>query len=354
MGFARPSLRDLIARIKGDISSRTQGSAYIKRSFERVLADGLAGLANGLHMHFEWLLRQQVPTTSDLPRLVDWGDWLKVPQKGASFAAGMAMFTNSTPTIGPDLGTVMQTSDGILFQTTAVVAVDSGGVLRVPIIAVSPGSSGNLDDGTPLTLLQPFTGLNSNGQVGVGDGIGTTGGSDVEGTEDYRPRILDNLRLPPAGGGVGDYVAWALEVPGVTRAWEFGNLTGSGTVSLAFVMDGRSNIIPTALDIANVQGHIDSVRPLDMRACYVLAPIPLSCDVTLSVTPDTAAVRAAVTQEIKLLFLRSATVSKALPISKLEEAISTSIGEEDHDVIAAGPLDPGPFGLLILGNINFV
>jgi uncharacterized phage protein gp47/JayE len=357
MGFARPSLRDLVTRAIADISARTQGSAFIKRSVERVLASVQAGIANGLHGHFEWLQRQALPTTADIGSLLGWGVWLKVPRKSVVQAAGTADFAGTVGTPFP-VGTQMQSADGIVFATTLAATVDVGGNVSPPIAAILAGASGNLDQGAGLQLVSPIAGINSNGVVGVG---GTTGGQDIEDTEDYRPRILDNLRLPPAGGGTGDYVAWAREVSGVTRAWEYGNLMGYGTVSLSFVMDDRAtddfstivNIIPTQADVDAVQDHIDAVRPLDMRAVYVRAPVLVGVSVTVSIKPFNDDVKNNIRLELKYLFLRESDLGEAMSQSKVDEAISTAVGEEDHKITTISSLDPGPWGLLTLGSIGF-
>lgn len=349
MGFPRPSLGELVTRAIADISGRTQGSAFIKRSAERVIAAVQAALANGVHGHLEWNVRQALPTTADIEALLGWGTWLKVPRKGVVKAVGTVLFDESTSGTLIPVFRQLQTPDGVLFETTANATVTGDGIWTAPIQAVVPGSAGNFEADTPVSLVSPIAGSNSIGKIV----LRTSGGEDIEAVEDYRPRVIDGLRQPPAGGGPGDYEAWALEVPGVTRAYEFGNLMGYGTVSLAFVMDNRLEIIPTAADIAEVQAHIDSKRPLDMRALYVQPPIKVPVHINLSVTPNTQAVRDAVLAELKFLFLREPTVSKAMSRSKVDEAISTAAGEDDHNITAISSLNPGLFGLLTLGTVTF-
>ena len=51
---------------------------------------------------------------------------------------------------------------------------------------------------------------------------------------------------PPVApwGDNDDYVAWATEVPGVTRAWCSPNGMGAGTVVVRFVRDDDDDPIP--------------------------------------------------------------------------------------------------------------
>ena len=75
------------------------------------------------------------------------------------------------------------------------------------------------------------------------------------------------LRYPPFGGNQFDYVRWAREVSGVTRAWCFPTWKGGGTVGVTFVMDNRSNIFPQPADVERVAdyiaGHTDPIYELD-------------------------------------------------------------------------------------------
>lgn len=349
MGFPRPTLRELVATAVGDISSRTRGSAYIKKSAERVLASVQAALANGLHGHFEWLQRQALPTTADIEGLIAWGVWLKIPRKGPTKAIGQAVFYGCVPGTNPPIGTQLQTVDGIVFETTTMYSATAEGTWLVWIKAVSAGSASNLIVDTPLALVSPYSGMSSNGFVRYQ----TTGGTDTEYIEDYRARILDGLRLPPAGGGPGDYEKWALEIPGVTRAWEIGNQMGFGTVSVAFVMDDRASPIPLAADVVAVQANIDAKRPLDMRAVYVQAPIPAYYYLTVRISPNTDAVRAAITKELRYLFARETALATPLSVSKVDEAISTATGEDTHVILSQSSLDPGPWGILVFGGVSF-
>ena len=79
------------------------------------------------------------------------------------------------------------------------------------------------------------------------------GGTDEETDEELRARVLRRIRQPPMGGDAYDYVAWALAVPGVTRAWCSPLEMGIGTVTVRFMMDdlrADNDGFPIADDIA--------------------------------------------------------------------------------------------------------
>jgi uncharacterized phage protein gp47/JayE len=346
--YTRPSLATLIARVIGDISSKTQGSAYIKIAVERFLAKAVAGVAHGLHGHLDWVRRQFLPTTADLEGLLGWGAMLEVERKVAQKSSGPAAFTGTNATVLPTLRQV-QGPGGVLYTVTVGGTVSAGSV-AVTLTANDAGAAGDLEPGAVVSLVQPLAGIDTDGVV-IGDGL--RGGFDIEDPEDYRPRVVEELRNPQAGGGPGDYVKWAKEVAGVTRAWEFPHRMGIGTISLAFVMDARADIIPLPADVAEVQAYIDSKRPLDMRAAYVQAPVAKPVNLTVALTPNTVDVQAAVLDELGDVLRLEPELEGAIAQSVVDEAISTAQGETSHGITAITSLSAGTWEILTLGTVTF-
>ncbi|MCD3114262.1 phage baseplate protein, partial [Salmonella enterica subsp. enterica serovar Enteritidis] len=46
-----------------------------------------------------------------------------------------------------------------------------------------------------------------------------TGGADTEEPETWRARVMERYYWIPQGGADPDYVIWAKEIAGITRAW---------------------------------------------------------------------------------------------------------------------------------------
>jgi uncharacterized phage protein gp47/JayE len=166
---------------------------------------------------------------------------------------------------------------------------------------------------------------------------GLTQGADAESDDALRLRLLARIRQPPMGGSASDYVAWALQVPGVTRAWVYPLENGVGTVTVRFVRDNDVDFIPDAGAVTAVQEYIDARRPVTAQVT-VLAPTAAPLDLTIALTPDTAAVRAAVTGELQDLLRRDAKPGGTILISRIREAISVSAGETNH-VLSAPTAD---------------
>ena len=110
------------------------------------------------------------------------------------------------------------------------------------------------------------------------------------------------------------------------------NVTGAAA-SGAF-SGGADKGIPTADQVAQVAAYIGARRPVTADVT-VAAPSPVPLDLTIdTLTPDTAAVRAAIEAEIADLVVREAKPGGAIPISQITEAISSAEGETDHQLTA--------------------
>lgn len=325
MTFERPTLPTLINRAITDIETRLAGAdARLRRSFENVIARVAAGAAHGLHGHLFFLSRQIFPDTAESKFLRRWAGIFNVPPKDPSKAQGIINLTGIDTTV-LSAGAVWVRTDGVEFSTDADATI-SGTSATVAVTAVETGSDGNTDASTQLSIVTPVSGIDSTATV---DGNALTAGTDAELDAALLVRLLLRIRTPPTGGGPGDYVQFALAVTGVTRAWEFPAELGLGTVSVRFVVDGEVDIIPSPAKVTAVQTEIDLKAPVT-AVITVVAPTKKVFAPDITITPDTAAVRAAVTTELEALLLRAVVPGFTLLLSQINEAISLAAGETDH------------------------
>jgi uncharacterized phage protein gp47/JayE len=179
------------------------------------------------------------------------------------------------------------------------------------------------------------------------------GGLDVETDPQLLNRLLKRIRQPPHGGAASDYELWALEVPGVTRAWVFPIQMGAGTVTVLFVCDGETDIIPVPAKVAEVQGYIDARRPVTAEV-FVAAPVADPLNMAVKLSPNTAAVQAAVRAEVADLITRDSTPGSPILISRLREAVSIAAGESDNAITSPTADVTHAVGhMAISGNITF-
>lgn len=327
MAWFRPTLDTLIKRNQADVESSIPGTdAKVRRSNLNVIAKIISACAHGLYGYIAYKARQIFPDTSDTENLDRHASmWLKVPRKPASYAIGPALLIGSNDVI-IEAGTVLMRADGLEYETDADVTI-SGGQAIADVTALTAGQTGNAVAGTALSLASPIAGINSAATVHTN---GITGGSDQEENPALSSRVLKRIQNPPHGGAKHDYELWALEVPGVTRAWVYPAEMGAGTVTVRFVRDDDASLIPDAGEVATVQDYIDERRTVTAKGCYVVAPIAAPIDYTIQLTPDTAAVRAAVIAELDDLLKREAVPGGTILLSHQREAISISAGETNY------------------------
>lgn len=350
MPFARPTLTEVIERILADLSSRVVGvdGAVLRRSVLGVLGRGLAGSSHELHGHLEWIARQVIPDTADAEYLERWANIWLVRRRAAEFAIGQVTFTGNNGSIVPQ-GTVVRRQDGARFQTTAEASI-AAGTATISAQALEAGAAGNALAGTALALLQPISGVQTNAVVAAG---GMTNGSDTEDDDALRARLLDRIQSPPQGGAANDYIAWALAVPGVTRAWVYPMEVGAGTVTVRFVRDDDASIIPDAAEITAVYDYIEERRPVTAEL-FVLAPTAVPLNLLIQINPNTAAVQAAITAELGDLIRREAEPGGTILISHLREAVSTAAGEFDSIIVTpAANVDHATGEIAVLGELTF-
>jgi uncharacterized phage protein gp47/JayE len=352
--FSRPTLPQIRQRILNDLKSGMDGvDAFLRRSFLYVYGVSLSGLVHGMYGYLDWIARQHFVDTAEDEQLDRHATfWLKTGRKAATKATGNAIFTGENG-MAINIGTRLQSASGIEYVTTQAGIIASG-TLMLTIEAVEPGTGGNLDAGASLICVSPIAGVQAIATAGT-----ISSGNDTESNEDLRERVLARVQQPPHGGADFDYVAWAKEVSGVTRAWA--KFNGPGKVILRFMMDDTySDGIPEAGDVAMVQAYIDPLRPLCVKAFQVVAPMasPLNFTILLKDengdTVSDLVVQANVAAELADLIRREAEPGKTLLFSKIREAISTAIGEYDHHITA--PTDDVPYAagqIAVMGVITW-
>lgn len=324
MPFSRPTLQELVNRTLADAQTRLGADELIRREDLQVLTRVLAGASHGLHGFIDWLSQQVIFDTAEAEFLERWASIWGINRKAAAAAVGDVTLTGTSGTLVP-AGTVLVRADGAEYETDADVTL-AGGTATAAVTALVAGQDGNATAASALTIATPITGVNSAVVVTV---AALTGAADIESDDDLRARLLARIQSPPHGGAQHDYVAWALEVPGVTRAWVYPAELGLGTVTVRFVRDDDASPIPDAGEVAAVQAYIDALRPVT-AVVTVAAPVAVPLNFTIDLVPDTAAIRAAIEVELRDLLRREAAPGVTILLSHIREAISLATGETDH------------------------
>ncbi len=312
MSFERPTLAEIIRRVQADAESRI-GKKVMRWSLASVMTRVIAGVSHGLHGYIAFVLRQCFTSTAEGNYLERRASEYGIYRLQASKAVGTVTFTGTG--VVP-AGTQLQNERGAVYVTT-----DESKDGAAPLEAADAGASGNSEAGMQLTLVSPVVGVMSSAVAGE-----LTGGADAEGDESLRERLLARQKNPPKAGTKADYVAWARQVPGVTRAWCYPQELGMGHVTVRFMTDGMtSNGIPNETMIRRVKDEIEANMPVTAML-HVVAPIPKPLNLTLDILPETEAIKAKIESAIESVVLAEATPGGSILLTSLDRAIS-GVGE---------------------------
>ncbi|MEL6431760.1 MAG: baseplate J/gp47 family protein [Planctomycetota bacterium] len=349
MTFRRPTLASLTALAEAELRNRLGAGPFLRRSVFAVLARVMAGLAHSANGFLEYAVRQILPDQADAEFLERHGSLRGVTRKPATFATGAAALTGNTDAAVPE-GTVLQRADGARYITRAPATIPGPEGVLVDIEAEAPGAAANAPSGTAVTLSSPVAGVAAEGTLSL-----VEGGQDAETDDELRARVLEVWRQQPHAGTEADYVRWALEVPGVTRAYAYGRTPTVGQVAVYVVADGAADGPAPSLALREeVQTYIDERRPVAARVS-VLAPAVTPLAFSIEVSPSTATVRARVEQALADFLEAEARPGGILQASRIREAISATVGEESHRIVApAGDIAIAPGELVVLGAVSWL
>ena len=126
-----------------------------------------------------------------------------------------------TGTIGATIppNTLFKSNDdsqnpGKIFTTNEAVSL-AGNPQIIALRSLEGGINNRMREGDQLTSTSPLLNIHDVVTVSKETRIPT----DREDIESYRQVILDSRRIEQQGGAVGDYRLWALDAPGVARAY---------------------------------------------------------------------------------------------------------------------------------------
>jgi uncharacterized phage protein gp47/JayE len=277
---------------------------------------------------------------------------LGLSQAPAQKAGGFA-----NPAAGATSGTIIPadaTLGGGLYRVTEATELDGTGDEEVPLEAVTAGAAGNLDAGVVLELDSPIAGLAAQSLTVGTDGL--TGGSPQETIEQLRQRAIGWRRRRPKGGCPGDYIGWvqALYPAAIVKELPLWGGLGRVGIAVAFLEADGSVRVATETELTRIADRLATLAPLDAAAITVLAATLTPQALTLKISPDTTAVRAAVTNAFTLFLAREPGIGGTLELSRLDEAISSAAGEyANRRTVPSGPVVAGATALLVPGTITF-
>ncbi len=301
-----PTTEEINDRIISDIESSTgQSTPLMAKALNRVLAFALSGVFTILYKFGQWAIKQIFTITQDDDSLELKGDQYDIARKVAVAAELTAGFTGDNDMAIPAGQQFRGNSNGLLYSVQSALTI-AGGVASGDVLCLTSGEDSNLVNGSTITILQPIAGLDNQATITAT----RTEGEDQEALEDYRVRISEREKTPPQGGSLVDYILWAKEVAGITRAFAWGHrevpAITEGYVYVYPVNDGEASRIPSAPKLTEVQEYIDDPTRAPMQVVLINVPamdeVVFDIDVS-ALDPDTAAIKAAFAENVEAYLL---------------------------------------------------
>jgi len=360
MPWNTPTLRDVRGQVRDYVQSTLPGSdANVPNSVLRVLSDSQGGLCHLTLQYIDWLALQLLPDTAETEWLDRHGKiWLvnadgSTGRKMPTLAHGIVEFTGQAGFPVPKGTQLDYVSNQMSFETMADIVLDGALPTQVAVRALDPGIAGNLPTGTKVSMALVLPGVDQTAEV-----VDMTGGTDIESDEQLRARVLRRIQQPPMGGAAHDYEAWALAVPGVTRAWCYPLEMGIGTVTLRFMMDdlrADNDGFPLQEDVDAVEAYVNSKRPVAVKDFFVVAPLKqeITCIID-NLVPDTPAVRgeieASLREMLRTLAAPGQTIFaawKTYAIMNAPSIVSFHLANNEDDIMES------PGHMAVLGSIVY-
>ena len=346
MAFNERSLQEIYTDLEADCEATLQRYPN-RRSLINVLIKVLAGASHGWIGRLRWVLDQTFVATADEEHLTMIGQQYGVYRKAAVKASGAVTFAFTADPVAVEVGTILTADNGQQYSVTT--AVTSAGTANVE--ALVAGVNSNLSAGVELQLTPALDGVVN--AVVADDGI--SGGVEQEDLEDYRTRVKKRLQNPPGCGKESDYEQWALEVPGVTRAWCQPHTPERGEITLRFMTDGLTDDgFPGEDKIAEVQAYVDNVNPTEARV-YCCAPVKKVVDITINaLDPDTVEVKDRINERLKELFVRQSTLAGTIKRNRIIATVTDTSGVENFELAApAADVIASTNELAVLGEVTY-
>ena len=346
MPFQRPTLSQLVTRIKADVTVKlgTQASA-LRRAWVSIFATALAGMAHLIYGYIAWAIKQFFADTAERDALLQQGAVYGLYLKPAEFAQGYIRVSGVNGSAVP-LGTVFKRADGLRYTVDSATVI-TGAFVDVHVKAAVAGIEGNLQTGQPVSLESPSPGLNGTAAVAPSPIVA---GIDEENIEAFRARFLLRKRNPPQGGSKADYKSWALERPGVGNAIVYapGEILGGldhpvgvgqqftppfGDVWVYIETGDPDFPTPSVPITVDVQTYLNTKKSAtaNVNVFAIKAhPINVTADVYLVSGYTLADAQAQISAELKDLFLREGGPYRTIQLSQIDEAISNTAAENYH------------------------
>ena len=298
-------------------------------SFANVLVSGVAYKLFAGYQQMRQLLYAAFPDAAAGEFIDKAAAAVGMERKEATSATVEVVFTGTEGALIPAQTVVYASASGLCFRTTADAAI-TGGNATALAQAVSGGAEYNVAAGEIDTMY-----VNVVGVTGVTNLQAAEGGTDEEDDEALWQRYHTRMTLQPTSANPGQYIIWALEVPGVAWAQCIPVWNGAGTVKVVIAGEGRMPVEPDVLqDCIDYLAEKQVIGAETTVVSVAARTVDLDAEVELTEGYTMEAVSAQFAQLVNDLFGQVPFGSPTkIPYSKILSCLLRCDGVNDYSVL---------------------
>lgn len=240
-----PTIEEIKDRIFTDITTKiNQGVPVLPLSFVRVLSGAIAGISFLLYQAILWVYKQIFPQSAEYENLKLLGAIVGITPTPAVSAIILCTVPGTTGAWVYS-GETFIASNNITYRVTTDTEVISGNATNVPMLALTSGEDGNLDNGEVLDIVR--TSLSLTGTATV-TGTQTTG-ADEESQASFSARVIIRYRTRYITGSTAAYVLNGLECANFIWIGPYSNATYPNQIDVYGRVDNTATGIPTSAQL---------------------------------------------------------------------------------------------------------
>lgn len=255
-----------------------------------------------------------------------WTSAFGVTRKEALVARGSVTLSGPDGTVVP-IGTRLQTSNDLFFETTTAATIASG-TAQVEAQSSEPGVLGNVAV-NEVNALAPG---DLYGVVSITSSTQFNGGLDAETDEDLRARFLERAKNPSTSGNAQHYREWAMSVAGVGDAAVYPLHAGPGTVKVVVVNAAKQ---PPATDIVDrARAYVEANKPIG-STLTVAGATALNINVTATIVIEPGyelpAIQTTFNEQLTEYLRSIAFTGEDVRYTRIGQALSSTEGVRDYE-----------------------
>lgn len=328
----------------------------LSKSFNRVLARVLAGVWQINYKVAAWIFLQLFVSTASfkdfkvfgktINPLKAWGNLIGIGDPLPSTQARLSIdIVVNTPGETLSTGTQFKSTINNFVYITDISYTLTAGTMAIEVLSTQGGTQGNLNNGDPISLVNPLGVIERESVVNAI----ITAGTDAETEIEYRARIEERFKQRPQGGALVDYRLWASTVTGIYQTyWYTGDIPTYVLGYVAGDQDLYTDRIPDtnlllavgdAVDFETIEGvKVGQRRPLgaiidplaDKSYTNIKPIVPKLFDVDIIdlVAPDLTTVKGLISDALTAYFFEREPYIEGLSFPPVKNTIqqATIIG----------------------------